>query len=205
LQGSDTNITLEFFQNLQGEISIVQDIRIPVTLEIVAEVKDLPNTSIQWIGRYTMLKEAVESFVHPREDLEKNGKGHNPNTLIKPWKQLVGVIQRYITYDGIYDVIRPRHLKLLVALKQWLVINLPFFLNAMLHQVALRTQNSKDPITVINHHGLVKLIVSKAFIQTQLTWDNLIGANKPLQPEQPELCHENPLQEIEEIQGEEGI
>jgi hypothetical protein len=74
----------------------------------------------------------------------------------------------------------------------------------MLHEVALRTQKSKDPVTVINHHGLIKLIVSKALSQTQLTWDNLIGANKPLQLEQPELCHENPLQETEEIQGEEA-
>jgi hypothetical protein len=72
----------------------------------------------------------------------------------------------------------------------------------MLHKVALRTQKSKDLVTVINHHGLIKLIASKALSQTQLTWDNIIGANKPLQLEQPELCHENPLQEIEEIQGE---
>ena len=74
----------------------------------------------------------------------------------------------------------------------------------MLHEVALRTQNFKDPVTVISHHGLIKLIVSKALSKTQLTWDNLIGANKPLQLEQPELCHENPLQETEEIQGEEA-
>jgi hypothetical protein len=80
-----------------------------------------------------------------------------------------------------------------VALKQRLVINLPFFLNAMLHEVSLRTQNSKDPIIVINCHGLIKLIVSKALSQTQLTWDNLIGANKPLQLEELELYHENPL------------
>jgi hypothetical protein len=65
LQGYDTNITLEFFQNLQGEISMVRDIRIPVTPEIVAEVTGLPNIGIQWTGRYTMLKEAVESFRRP--------------------------------------------------------------------------------------------------------------------------------------------
>jgi hypothetical protein len=100
LQGYDTNITLEFFQNLQGEISMVRDIRIPVTLEIIAEVTGLPNSGIQWIGKYTMLKEAVESFVDPGEELDKKGKGLNPNTLNEPWKELAGVIQRYITYDG---------------------------------------------------------------------------------------------------------
>jgi hypothetical protein len=100
LQGYDTNITLEFFQNLQGEISMVRDIRIPVTPEIIAEVTGLPNSGIQWTGRYTTLKEAVESFIDPGEELDKKGKGLNPNTLSEPWKELAGVIQRYITCDG---------------------------------------------------------------------------------------------------------
>jgi hypothetical protein len=100
LQGYDTNVTLEFFQNLQGEISMVRGIRISVTPEILAEVTGLPNTGIQWTGRYTTLKEVVETFTDPGEELDKKGKGLNPSTLREPWKELVGVIQWYITYDG---------------------------------------------------------------------------------------------------------
>jgi hypothetical protein len=165
--------------------------------EIIAEVTGLPNTGIQWTGKYTTLKEAVESFVDPGEELDKKGKGLNPSALSEPWKELAGVIQRYITCDGRYDVIRPRHLKLLAALKQRLVINLPFFLNAMLHEVAIRTQKAKDHVTIISHHGLVKMIVNRALSQTQITWGDLIEANRPLQLEQPELHHENPPQGIE--------
>jgi hypothetical protein len=203
LQGYDTNVMLEFFQNLQGENSMVWGIQISVTPEILAEVTGLPNMGIQWTGRYTTLKEAVETFTDPGEELDKKGKGLNPSTLREPWKELAGVIQWYITCDGRYDVIRPRHLKLLAALKQRLVLNLPFFLNAILHEVALRTQKSKDPVTIISHHRLVKLITIKALSQTQLTWDNLIEANRPPQLEQPELCHEEPPQEIEDRQAEE--
>ena len=87
-----------------------------------------------------------------------------------------------------------------MTLKKRLLINLPFFLNAMLHEVSLRKQKSKDPVTIINHHGLVKLIVNKVPSQNQLTWGDLIKANRPLQLEQPELYHEDPPQEIEEIQ-----
>jgi hypothetical protein len=203
LQGYDTNVTLEFFQNLQGEVSMVRGIQISVTPKILAEVTGLPNMGIQWTGRYTTLKEAVETFTDPGEELDKKGKGLNPSTLREPWKELAGIIQWYITCDGRYDIIRPRHLKLLAALKQRLVLNLPFFLNAILHEVALRTQKSKDPVVVISHHRLVKLITNKALSQTQLTWDNLIEANRPPQLEQPELCHENPPQEIEDRQVEE--
>jgi hypothetical protein len=105
LQGYDTNITLEFFQNLQGGVSMVQDIQIPVTKEIIVEVTCLPNIGIQWTGRYTVLKESVEYFVDPREELDKKGKGLKPNTLSEQWKELSSVIQRYITCDRRYDVI----------------------------------------------------------------------------------------------------
>jgi hypothetical protein len=91
---------------------------------------------------------------------------------------------------------------LLAALKKRLVLNLPFFLNAMLHEVSLRTQKSNDHVTVINHHRLVKLITNKSLSQTQLNWDILIEANRPPQLEQPELCHEDPPQEIEDRQAE---
>jgi hypothetical protein len=149
------------------------------------------------------LKEAVETFTDPGEELDKKGKGLNPSTLRGSRKELAGIIQWYITCDGKYDVIRPRHLKLLASLKQRLVFNLPFFLNSILHEVSLRTQKSKDPITVMSHHRLVKLITNKALNQTQLTWDNLIEANRPPQLEQLELCHEEPPQEIEDRHVEE--
>jgi hypothetical protein len=134
-----------------------------------------------------MLKEVVEYFVEPGEELDKKGKGLNPSALSEPWRELEGVIQRYITCDGRYDVVRPCHLKLLATLKQRLVINLPFFLNAMLHEVAARTQKAKDPVTIISHHGLVKLIVNRALSQTQITWGDLIEADRPLQIEQPKI------------------
>ena len=92
---------------------------------------------------------------------------------------------------------------MLASLKQWLVLNLHFFLNAILHEVALRTKKSKDPVTVISHHRLVKLITNKTLSQTQLTWDSLIEANRDPQLEHPELCHEEPPQEIKYRQGEE--
>jgi hypothetical protein len=110
-----------------------------VTEKIIVEVSGLPNEGTPWKGKYTTLKEVVESFMEPREELDKKGKGLNPATLSEPWRELTRVIQMYTTCDGRYDVVIQCHLKLLVALKHRLVINLPFFLNAMLHVVAART------------------------------------------------------------------
>jgi len=107
------------------------------------------------------------------------------------------VIKRYITCDRRYNVVRDHHLKLLATLKRMSVINLPFFLNTMLHEVAKRTQKAKDPTNVISHHGLVKLIVNGALNHTQITWRDLIKPDMPLKIEQPEVHHEIPPQGIE--------
>jgi hypothetical protein len=71
-----------------------------VTDAIIAEVTGLPNEGTQWTKKYTTLKEAVESFAEPGEEFDKKGKGLNPTALSEPWRELAGMIQRYITCDG---------------------------------------------------------------------------------------------------------
>jgi hypothetical protein len=63
-----------------------------VTPKILAEVTSLPNMGIQWTGRCTTLKEAVEIFTNPGEELDKKGNRLNPSTLKEPWKELEGII-----------------------------------------------------------------------------------------------------------------
>jgi hypothetical protein len=112
---------------------------IQVTNAIIVEVTSLPNKVTQWIGKYIALNEVVESFAEPGEEFNKKGKGLNHTTLSEPWRELAGVIQRYMKCKGRYHVMRPCHLKLLATLKQRSVINLPFFFNTMLHEVTGRT------------------------------------------------------------------
>lgn len=42
------------------------------------------------------------------EELIRKGKGYNLDSFTEPWKEMVGVVQRYITSNGWYDVVRPR-------------------------------------------------------------------------------------------------
>jgi hypothetical protein len=42
----------------------------------------------------------VESFVELGEEFDKKGKGLDPSALRKPWKEIEGMIHRYITCDG---------------------------------------------------------------------------------------------------------
>jgi hypothetical protein len=90
---------LEFFQNLQGGVSVIRGIQISVIDAIIAEVIGLQNEGTQWTSKCTTLKEVVESFAEPGEEFDKKGKGLNLTALSESWRELVGVVQRYITCD----------------------------------------------------------------------------------------------------------
>lgn len=122
-----------------------------------------------------MLQDAMEIFRDVGEELTRKGKGIQPSSLGEPWHELASVFQRYITCDGRLDVVIPRQLKLLAILKQNLTVNLPSFLNSLLHDTADRIRWARHPETVVSHHGLIRLIVSHNLVQQNLTWDSLIA------------------------------
>ena len=99
MQVFNINVALAFFQNIQGGFSVIWGIQIQNTDSIIAEVKVLPNKGTQWTDKYTTLREAMDSFAEPGEEFDKKGKGLNPTSLSEPWRELAGMVQRYITCD----------------------------------------------------------------------------------------------------------
>jgi len=77
-------------------------------------------------------------------------------------------------------VLKPQQLEILAILKQIILVNLTFYLNSLLHDVARRVRIPKDPHSVASHHGLIKLIIKNRLAQQQLTWDSII--NRTLAP-----------------------
>lgn len=62
-------------------------------------------------------------------------------------------------------MVKPRQLKLLTILKQKITVNLPFYLNYVLHDVSCQVRKENDPHTTISHHGLIKLIIVHGLAQ----------------------------------------
>lgn len=89
------------------------------------------------------------------------GKGIKPTSLKEPWQELATIVHKYITCGGRQDVVWSRHLKMLAILRKKIVVNLPFFFNSLLHDVASRVRKAKNPHATISHHGLIKLIFTR--------------------------------------------
>ena len=134
----------------------------------------------------------MEIFQDEGQKLTIRGKGVLPATLGEPWVELAKIIQSYITCEGRKDVVRPRHLKLLVVLKQKCSVNLPALLNSLLHDVAQRVRKTKDSHIVISLHRLIKLIIMHGLAQQQLTCDNIVNPTLAPPPENPVTEQQGP-------------
>jgi len=56
-------------------------------------------------------------------------------------------------------MVKPHQIKELAILKQKIIVNLPFYLNYVLHDIAHRVRKENYPHLFINHHGMIKLII----------------------------------------------
>lgn len=92
-------------------------------------------------------------------------------------------------------MVRPRQLKLLAILKQNLTVNLPSFLNSLLHDTAERIRQARYPKTLVSHHGLIRLIVSHNLVQKNLT---LYGLIAPLEISQDPIIQNSENLEMSE-------
>lgn len=111
------------------------------------------------------MQDTIKIFQDEGQNLTRSGKGVLPIALVEPWEELVRIVQNYITCEGRKDVVRPCHLKLLVVLKQKCTVNLPVFLNSLLHDVAQSMKKSLHVESVVSHHGLIQLIISYSISQ----------------------------------------
>lgn len=176
LQESNETVVMEFLQNLQENHSTIGGRRIMVTNKIIAEVTGLPAAGPVWTLKKERLHGIMELFQDEGQSLTVKGKGVLPTTLGEPWTELAKVVQSYITCEGRKDVVRPRHLKLLVVLKGKCYVNLPALLNSLLHDASRSLKKAHHEEEVVSHHGLIRLIVSHSLIQQQSSWGELIAA-----------------------------
>ena len=96
---------------------MVRGRQIVVSDEIIVEVSSIPAQGTIWTQKKIRIREAINFFQDHGQTLVIKVKGVHPTSLGEPWTELARIVQAYITCDRRKDVVRPRHLKLLVVLK----------------------------------------------------------------------------------------
>ena len=89
------------------------------------------------------------------------GKGVQLHKLNPEWREVIRILQSYITCEGRFALVFKYHIRFLQHLNQESTMNLHFFFLNILQKMSDRVKVHKDHTQQsIFHHGLIKLIVS---------------------------------------------
>ena len=115
-------------------------------------------------------------------------------SLPRPWNQVAIFLEKYITYEGRYQTVYHSEFPLLSHLHHRALLNIPFYLFNDLHHMVGFVQTTKNPISSLTHHDLIKLIILQALAQQNQTCEQFTG-----QVQEPVLFPDVPIEEEIEV------
>jgi hypothetical protein len=95
------------------------------------------------------------------EQVQTKGQGADVSSLPKPWGNVSEFVKRYITCEGIYQVVYFSDFILLPHLRHKKLINIPYFLLHSLHNMAHFVKKSKNAKNCLSNHRLIGLSIQK--------------------------------------------
>jgi len=153
------------------------------------EVTGLPRVGERWFKYWGIEgKEWKEFLKNPGMDttIFKNGI---PSTILKSkWRNLLLVIQKFITCEDRFGSMFFYHVYLMMHFLEGNEINLPYFLLNSLRKMSSNTQRKIQFIeNIMYHHGLVKMLIEAHLEKLEDNWESFIIRNnfKEIEQEEP--------------------
>jgi hypothetical protein len=198
LQAYNEQQVLQFARNLQGDHSVVEGVRIPVTEEGIAEVSGLPMNDKRTFSRKHIIGTVQQNFFLPEERIVLKGRGVQLNSLPPPWPEVARFIKHYLTCEGRYQVVYQHDFLLLSHLRHNRRINIPYYLLGCLKNMAHYCRKAKDPTLSLTHHRLVQLLINRGFEQQNRPLNNPLRNPQPAAEIPQEQQQQNPPDILEE-------
>lgn len=103
-----------------------------------------------------------------------------PRNYIKDeWKKVLIVFQKFITREGHYAITYQYHIGMLLHLEANMTLNFPLFLIKSLRKMSIQvSKNTKNPLTILHHLGLINILICFELQQCHDTWENFIERNQ---------------------------
>jgi hypothetical protein len=175
LRGFNESIALEFAMMLQNQTATVRGIKIPVSVPIIEKVTGFPEDGELWFQRRSSSATLREEFTRgTSEELVGSDKGVLRSSLIEPWRHVAYIVQKFLTCEGRFKLLFGYHFWLLIHLRHHRYVNVPYFLFHSLQLMSNKAKGSPRPENSVTNHGLIKLIVMEALMNTKWTWITLI-------------------------------
>jgi hypothetical protein len=192
-EGFCEGIALDFAYSFDGEKATIGNFTLRVTEDSLALIIGLPQTEEKYFKTKHFKDKSWVPFISRSRAASVNWKKGIPRSwLVHPWDELAYLIQKFITCEGIFNIIYLYHIKLLQHLRGDCEINLPYFLLQSLSKMAKTVQKQgRNTGRSLYHCGLIKMIVKNELLKQNMNWQ--------------QFTIENGFETIKEEEGEEHI
>ena len=103
------------------------------------------------------------------------GKGIHLNNVKSKWRDILNIIQIYITREGRFTTMFRYHLRFLMHLNGESRLNFPYYLFKSIENMVTRVRNHPDHNThSVFHHELIKLLITTELERFDISWHHFI-------------------------------
>jgi len=157
IQRGHPEVAKEFtlkFDLTKTKVGILEFEVFEMTISIANEI---PSTGERWFKAITLNAYFLREFLKLEHQKDNLSKGVPRNHMSKGFDKMLNIIQRYITCEGIFNMIYQYHIRTLLHFTGKYSMNLPFYLFRSIGKMSDRVQaNSKAIDTSFFHSGLIK-------------------------------------------------
>jgi hypothetical protein len=166
-QGNDKQLMkacAESFSCMQAQIG---DLQLQLLEAFIAQATRFPQSKERWFQNQKVKRELWKEFLKDHVKVENWNKGMPTLVFKKKWRDILFILQKYVTCEGRYGLVFYYHLRLLMHFIKGNEIDMPFYLLNSLKKMALTIQRiSRSLERSLFHFGLVKILV-EARLQEQ--------------------------------------
>ena len=112
----------------------------------------------------------MQDFLAANDNVQPRGHGKALESLPRLWDQFSIFLKKYITYEGMYQIVYLCEFPLLSHLHHGNLLNMPFYLLKTLHYMDGFVRTTENPLPSVTNHGLVKLLILRSLTQQNQTW-----------------------------------
>ena len=133
-------MTKEFVNNYTDSYVNFQTLSFKVNEATIAEATGISLEGERWFKKHLFEVDLSMFLLHGYEKLYWS-KGSHLNNIKQEWRDMLNVVQRYITCEGRFATVFKYHLRFLLHLNGESRLNLPYYLLKSLEKMVTRVKN----------------------------------------------------------------
>lgn len=159
--GFHKEVTKTFAHSFDGMEAEIGNIKITIMESMIAEATEFPRHGEKWFKNRGIDSEGWKVFLkNLNMDTTVYKKGIPSFALKNKWRNLLLVLQKFITCEGRFGQMYFCHVRMMMHFLEDHQMNFPYFLLNSLRKMATNVQKRIQCIeNTMYHHGLIKILV----------------------------------------------